>query len=72
MNLKDEYTQDNATIDEKRKLIRTFASRVELVSEKEEIMVEFYPDFIAQSISAGNPARIVCTSEEDIIIFAKR
>ncbi len=48
---------DNATIVEKRQLIRTFVRHIELVPETKEIRIEFYPDHIVQSIGAGDRNR---------------
>lgn len=45
----------NATITEKRDLIRTFVRHIELVPEKHEIRIEFYPDHIVQTIGGGEP-----------------
>ncbi|MHB1421208.1 MAG: recombinase family protein [Bacillota bacterium] len=47
----------NATIQERRQLIRTFVRHIELVPETKEIRVEFYPDHIVQSIGAGDRDR---------------
>lgn len=53
---------DNATIVEKRQLIRTFVRHMELIPETKEIRIEFYPDQIVQSIGAGDRTHIVCTT----------
>lgn len=52
-NFKTAY--ENATIKEKRKLIRTFVRHIELRPEEKEIKVEFYHDHIVQSIGLGEP-----------------
>lgn len=45
----------NATISEKRDLLRTFIRHIELVPETHEIRVEFYPDHLVQTIGGGDP-----------------
>ena len=55
VNFRTAFT--NATIEERRQLIRTFIRHVELVPETKEIRVEFYPDHIVQSIGAGDRNR---------------
>jgi len=48
---------DNATIPERRRLIRTFVRHLEMDPEKEEIRVSFYPDNVVHSIGGGGGSR---------------
>ncbi len=44
---------DNATMPERKKLIRTFVRQLELDPENEEIRVSFYPDHLVHRIGVG-------------------
>lgn len=46
-------TFENATIEERRKLVRTFVRQIELDPEMKEVRVQFYPDNIVHSIGAA-------------------
>lgn len=59
----------HSTIKEKRELIRTFVRHVELVPEKEEVKVEFYPDHLVQSIGAGDRNRTGAVIEDRRILI---
>jgi hypothetical protein len=52
INFRKSY--DLASIQERKKLIRTFIKRLELDPKTKEIRVEFYPDDIVKSIGAGD------------------
>jgi len=60
---------ENATIKEKRELMRTFIRHLELIPENEEIRVEFYPDNIVQSIGAGDRNQTYTAVEDRWTLF---
>jgi len=61
----------NATIQEKRDLIRTFIRHIELVPETKEIRAEFYPDQTVQSIGVGEASQLKKLSITAKIKFKK-
>lgn len=46
-------TFNEATVTERKKLIRTFVRQLILDPEKQEVRVSFYPDFVVHSIGVG-------------------
>jgi hypothetical protein len=55
---------NEATAEERKKLIRTFVRHLELDPKNKEVRVAFYPDKVVHIIGAGNGTHILCTTDK--------